>query len=148
MIHVSRWAISVREAASCCHPLREHPGSNSSSSRGGGRAPWDREAQLGGSKLPTSTTRAASTTAERMGVAGSDSRASTIMFATPGWRSLTMDNESAQLAQCALLLVRTALRNPRPPILRGSEAASFASASHWSSPTLKMVHKHLHNPAS
>ena len=80
-----------------------------------------------------------------MGVAGSDSRASTIMSATPGWRSLTIDNESSQLAQCSLLLVRTALRNPRPPILRGSDAASFASASHWSSPTLRMAHRHLHN---
>ena len=127
MIHMSRCVISVRQAASCCHPLREHPGSNSSGSRGGGRASWDRVAQLGDTKLPTWTARAASTTAERIGAAGSESRAWTILSATSGWRSLTIDSESAQLAQNAQLLV---LRRHRPPTLSGSDAASLATDLH------------------
>ena len=59
-----------------------------------------------------------------------------------------MGNVSAQLAQNALSLGRTALRSPTPPRLRGSEAASFARTSHWSSPTPRTAHMHLHNPAS
>ena len=79
-------------------------------------------------------------TAAKVGGRGPDSNASMIMFATLGCLSRITEMESAQLAQKARTLVRITLRDPTPPMLSGSVAASFDNASHWSGAMPKMKH--------
>ena len=139
---------STREAASCCHPQRQ-PGSKSSTSCGGGRAPRDSSVHEGGTKPSTPRRYLAASTADpKAGVRTPPSRPATNRSATPGCRWRIMCNESAQLAQYAGVLVRDALRRPNPPKQRGSVAASRAETLHWSGATFTMPHKQLQRLAS
>ena len=60
---------------------------------------------------------------------------------------LTMGRVSAQLAQQADCLDRTALRSPNPPSARGKEAVSLARTP-ASKGTRRISHMHRHNPSS
>ena len=72
----SRWCSSTLLLASCCQPWRAVPGSKSSGSRTGGRAPCGAAYQLGGSN-PIVPVRvlAASAAADKNGVLGSSNSA-------------------------------------------------------------------------
>ena len=69
----------------------------------------------------------------KLGVVGLPSSSPMILWETAEWRSLIMANASAQLAQLAEPLVRTALLRPTPPNARGNVAELRALAlSKWS----------------
>ena len=72
-------------------------------------------------------------------------RPTTRRFATYGWRSRIIGRQSAQLAQWAELLVRTALRSPRPPNDIGNVAESLVSESTSGRSTWSVRAKHCNN---
>ena len=62
--------------------------------------------------------------------------------------SRIISKQSPQLAQCAASRDRNALRKPRPPMLSGRLAVSFADVVTMSPFTCNMAHRHCHNPTS
>ena len=135
---------STRELASCCQPRRVVPASWSSGSLVGGRAPPARASHDGGSNsiLPINWTLH-SEAACKKGVAGSPLSSATNISAR-GCRSRIKGMQSAQLAQKAGMLPRTALLNPRPPRASGMDAVSCGC----SRSICANAQKHLHIEAS
>ena len=131
----SRNCRSTLEAASCCHPCRTPPGSNSSGSRIAGRAPEARASHEGGSKpMVPVRDRMALAAAPSEGPSGTPSNSPTKWFAISRCLAWIIGSASAQLAQKAETLVLAALRKPNPPNDNGSEAESVVS-SLWTGST-------------
>ena len=81
------------------------------------------------------------------GVSGAPSKFTTNRVATSRCLDKTIGRQSAQLAQKADLLSRTALRNPRPPKTRGMPAA-LRMCSSCTTSMRKMRQRHRHMPSS
>ena len=108
----SLWWRSTLDAASCCHPVREEPGSNSSGN--GGRAPCKTACQEGGSKpmTPDNSTSRMGSNQRHWSCTNNETLQKCVCHIAVLW---SMPNESPQLAQEAHCFVRVALRSPRPP---------------------------------
>ena len=119
---IQRCGRSTHEAASCCHPQRQ-PGSKSSTSRGGGRAPRHSSVRDGGTN-PSTPRRclAASTADPQSGSLNTTFETSaTNRSATPGCRWRIMCSESS-LPNTQVCWCVTHCRDPVRPN-RGSVAA-------------------------
>ena len=134
---------STRLAASCCHPLFWPPGSNSKTSRKGGRAPLAKALHKRGVKPAAPVIALAhSTGATSAGAVGCPSNWCSHSMATDGCLSRIIWRQSAQLAQHAGTRTRSALRKPNPPKINGNPALSRTSSPQCDKSCSRMLPTH------